>query len=76
MVIRCNSSDTDQQGEAGCTSRTLLGAAFAAAVSMGALASTESALAKTNPVKKSDPYEVTQKNTARIESKQCIFRTV
>ncbi len=76
MVIRCNSSDTDRQEKAGCTSRTLLGAALAAAMSMGAFASTESALAKTNPVKKSDPYEVTQKNTARIELKQCIFRTV
>ncbi len=75
-VIRCNSSDTDRQGKAGCTSRTLLGATLAAAVSMGALASTESALAKTNPVKKSDPYEVIQKNTARIESKKCIFRTI
>ncbi|DBB17653.1 TPA: hypothetical protein ACH3X3_002694 [Trebouxia sp. C0006] len=57
MVIRCNSSDTDRQEKAGCTSRTLLGAALAAAMSMGAFASTESALAKTNPVKKSDPYE-------------------
>ena len=74
--MRCNSSDTDGQGDAGFTSRTLLGAALAAAMSMGALVSTESALAKTNPVKKSDPYEVIQKNTARIESKQCIFRNV
>lgn len=75
LVVRCDSSDTDRQGKAGCTSRTLLGAALAAAISMGALSSTESALAKTNPVKKSDPYEVIQRNTARIESKQWFFVT-
>ncbi|DBA79997.1 TPA: hypothetical protein ACH3X1_008200 [Trebouxia sp. C0004] len=54
VVIRCNSFE---QGKAGFTSRTLFGAALAAAVSMGTMASTESALAKTYPVKKTDPYE-------------------
>ncbi len=67
VVNSCKSSDTDRQGEAGFTSRRLLSAALAAAVSIGTLAATESALAKTNPVKKTDPYEVSQKISAKIE---------
>jgi len=71
-----NLPDTDRQGEAGFTSRRLLSAALAAAVSIGTLAATESALAKTNPVKKTDPYEVSQKISVKIESKQRIVRSM
>lgn len=61
VSIRCCSSDTETQQQPNFPARTLLGLALAATLSIGSLTSTQAALAKTNPVKKADPYEDLQK---------------
>lgn len=56
-VSTCASSDSDTQRQLGFLPQNVLGIVFAAALSVTTLSATESALAKTNPVKKADPYE-------------------
>ena len=65
VSIRCCSSDTETQQQPNFPARTLLGLALAATLSIGSLTSTQAALAKTNQVKKADPYEVPRLNSRR-----------
>lgn len=59
LSVRCSSSDSDRQQQASFSSHLFLRVAFAAALSLGSLTTTEVASARTAaPVKKADPYEV------------------
>ena len=57
-LVRCGNPDSRELKAAAAPIRTAASILLAAALTIGNLAFTNTALAKTNPVKKSDPYEV------------------
>lgn len=57
-LVRCGNPDTRELKAAAEPTRTAAGVFLAAALTIGNLTVTDTASAKPNPVKKSDPYEV------------------